>query len=201
MVLLLPGSRPAEVRRHGPILFESARQIAAAFPDAKFRMVLPNAALAERARRLNARANVEIQAGGVAEALAQATIAISKTGTVTLECAYYGVPTVAIYKASWSTAWIGRRIIKVKYLAMPNLLADAPIFPELLQQDATPDKIAAASLELLSNEQRRAEVKAKLQNVVSQLGGPGATQRAAAAILKLMGPVWNPDIRGSLSQP
>ena len=81
---------------------------------------------------------------------------------------------------------IARQIIKVKYLAMPNLLANEPVFPELLQQDAAANRIASQALDLLRNRSRRSVVQSKLKEIISQLGGVGATERAAAAILALM---------------
>ena len=89
-------------------------------------------------------------------------MAIASTGTVTTECAWFGVPTVALYKTSWSTWQIARRIVKVKYAAMPNLLANEEVFPEFIQGAATPDNIARAAVELLRDAPRRAKIKAKL---------------------------------------
>src|SRR5258706_10174545 len=151
------------------------------------RMVLPTDALVRQAKATGLTANLKVQAGGLAEALAAADLAIASTGTVTLECAVFGVPTVAIYKTSWSTFQIGKRIIKVKYLAMPNLLANEPIFPEFIQDQATAENIARAALELL-REETRAKVKARLAEVVATLGGPGASRRAAGPIVHLLKP-------------
>ena len=103
-----------------------------------------------------------------------------------MECAAFGVPAVVFYKTSWPTYLIGRQIANVKYLAMPNLLAGAEIYPEFIQGAATAGNIARAGLTLLRDESRRAGVKAKLAEVVASLGNPGAATRAADAILSLM---------------
>ena len=121
----------------------------------------------------------------IPRSLAEATVAIASTGTVTMECAYFGVPTVAMYKTSWSTYQIGRRIITVKFIAMPNILADEALFPEFIQQDATAENLAAAALALLKDSNRRDAIRTKLAKVVESLGGPGASRRAARAILDL----------------
>jgi lipid-A-disaccharide synthase len=184
-LLLLPGSRVGELKRHLPAMLEALEKIRTTKPDVRARMVLPNESLAQLARTFSPPASLEIQIGSLAEALAQTTIAIASTGTVTMECAYFGVPTVALYKTSWSTYQIGKRIIQVKYLAMPNLLANEAIFPELIQHDATAENIARAALDLLNDAQRREPIRAKLAKVVESLGGPGASQRAAQAILRL----------------
>src|SRR6266436_6771282 len=80
---------------------------------------------------------------------------------------------------------IGKRIVKVKYLAMPNLLANEEVFPEFIQDAATPENISRAALDLLQNEIRRAEIKVRLAEVMATLGSPGASQRAAEAIVSL----------------
>lgn len=185
-VLLLPGSRVGELRRHLPPLLDAAR-IIAEVERVSLRMVLPSDALADLARPLTAQLpDLRVQVGGLAEALRTATVALASTGTVTLECAYFGVPTVALYKTSWSTYQIGRRIIDVDYLAMPNLLAGEAVFPEFIQHDATPLNLADAVVDLLRLPEQRAEVKRKLAAVIASLGGPGATHRAAAAVLRLV---------------
>jgi len=102
-------------------------------------MVLPDEALKQLADRLTALpSDMEIQIGNLPQALAQADVAIASTGTVTMECAFFGVPTVTLYKTSWSTYQIGKRIVKVKWLTMPNILADEEIYPEFVQGAATP---------------------------------------------------------------
>ena len=94
-----------------------------------FKIVLPNRALLEMADDLDWPGNTVIQVGELDKALSTATIALASTGTVTMECAFFGVPAITLYKTSWSTYQIGRRIIQVKYLAMPNILADEALFP------------------------------------------------------------------------
>jgi lipid-A-disaccharide synthase len=129
---------------------------------------------------------VTIKVGGLAETLRTATIAIASTGTVTMECALFGIPTVTLYKTSWITYQIGRRLIKVKWLTMPNLLANEAIFPEFIQNDATPANLSRAALELLRDEPRRQHVRVKLAKIIATLGGPGASQRAARAIVGVL---------------
>jgi lipid-A-disaccharide synthase len=124
-----------------------------------------------------------VQVGGLAQALADADLAIASTGTVTLECAWFTVPTVALYKTSWSTFQIGRRIIQVPHLAMPNLLAGKAVMPELIQDAATPEALTEAALRLLSSPGALAETREALARVRRLLGPPGAAERAAEAIL------------------
>jgi lipid-A-disaccharide synthase len=185
-ILLLPGSRKSELQRHLPPMLGALKLIREKLPSAKAKMVLPDEALKQLADKLSALpSDTEIQIGNLPQALAQADVAIASTGTVTVECAFFGVPAVTLYKTSWSTYQIAKRIVKVKWLTMPNILADEEVFPEFVQGAATPDHIAGAALDLLQNEPRRVQIKKRLAEVVSSLGGPGATKHAAAAILSL----------------
>jgi lipid-A-disaccharide synthase len=184
-VLLLPGSRKAEVERHLPVMMNALTMMRTVFPNLRARMVLPDNEMLARVQADRRLENVSPQAGGLGEALRETTIAIAKTGTIALECAYFGVPTVAIYRTSWIEYQIGKLIVTVRYAAMPNLLADKEIFPEFIAFMATPGNIARAALDLLRNPQRRRDIKTQLRAVVASLGTPGASQRAADAILRL----------------
>lgn len=186
-VLLLPGSRPDELARHLPVLLGAMETIRSEFSQVRSWMVLPNEILAKQARDIGVPGTVQVQVGGLADALPQADLAIASTGTVTLECAYFGVPTVALYKTSWITWQIAKRIITVKYGAMPNLLANAEIFPEFIQDAATVENIARAAIELLRDQERRKKIKDQLASIVGSLGTGGAARRAARAVMKTVG--------------
>ncbi|MCX6928158.1 MAG: lipid-A-disaccharide synthase [Verrucomicrobia bacterium] len=188
-LLLLPGSRASELARHLPVMLAALDLIRAKVSDLRARMVLPNANLLKQAKALGLPAHLEVQAGGLRESLVEADVAIASTGTVTTECAYFGVPTVALYKTSWSTYQVARRIVKVKFIAMPNLLANEEVFPEFIQAAATADNLTRATVELLHDASRRARVKIKLTEIVASLGQPGAARRAANAIVRMMGPM------------
>ncbi|HNU99635.1 MAG: lipid-A-disaccharide synthase [Verrucomicrobia bacterium] len=186
-ILLLPGSRVGELQAHLPVLLGAVERLRAGL-RARFQLVLPNPGLRPLAERLGARDGPDfaVQVGGLAEALDGATVAIASTGTVTLECALYGVPTVTFYKTSWTTYQFAKRLVTVAYAAMPNLLANAPVFPEFIQHAATPDNLADAARALLTDPARRNQIGQRLAQVVGSLGGPGASDRAAAAILGIL---------------
>jgi lipid-A-disaccharide synthase len=184
-ILLLPGSRESELQRHLPPMLGALELIQTQLPGVRAKMVLPNESLVQLAKSTGVTKEMEIQIGNLPQALAQADLAIASTGTVTMECAFFGVPTVALYKTSWCTYQIAKRIVTVKSLTMPNLLANEEVFPEFVQGAATPGNIAGAALELLQNEPRRIQIKKRLAEVISSLGGPGANSRAAAVILSL----------------
>jgi lipid-A-disaccharide synthase len=196
-LLLLPGSRRAELRRHLPVML-AATDLLAARRELRPRIVLPGETLrplAEELLRAHRAARpaekpvpVTLQRGGLADALREARVALASTGTVTLECALFGVPTVALYKTSWTTYQIARRVAKVSTLAMPNILAGRKIFPEFLQDAATPENLAAAVRELWRDKKRRATLREELRKIARALGGPGAAARAAAQVARLFHP-------------
>ena len=116
-----------------------------------------------------------------------------------MECAFFGVPTVVIYKASWSNYWLAKQFLKVKFLAMPNLLGNEEIYPELIQQEATAERIADEALKLLNDASGRSAIKSKLRTVIQSLGPPGASFRAAQAIVNLL--VWDDRLRPNEREP
>ena len=185
-VLLLPGSRRDELTHHLPLMIGALKKIRAGLPNVRVSMVLPDNTFVSQAKAIGLPAGLEIRTGGLPEALTGTDIAIASTGTVTMECAYFGVPTVALYKTSWSTWQIARHIVKVDYAAMPNLLANEQILPEFIQDAATAENIASAALEFLRDENQRSKVKSRLAEIIAMLGGPGANRRAARAIIKLL---------------
>jgi lipid-A-disaccharide synthase len=197
LVLLLPGSRRGELKRHIPVMLAAANLIAAR-QAARFHLVVPNEGLAGLARTFlsKSQANLELQIGGLKQALLSATVALTKSGTITMECAYFGVPAVVIYKTDLITYFLGRRLVNVKYLAMPNLLADEAVYPELIQGQATPGKISNAVLELLASPRQREQVRSRLEVIVARLAkiprhldrtGLRAADWAARALIALMG--------------
>ena len=185
-ILLLPGSRKGELQRHLPVMLDALKLIQEKLPATKAKMVLPNPSLMQLAKSLGA-TNLEIQIGELPWALAESDVALASTGTVTMECAFFGVPTVTLYKTSWLTYQIAKRIVTVKSLTMPNLLAGEPVYPEFIQHEATPENLSRAALELLQADARRQQIKAQLAQIIATLGQPGAAKRAATAIASLLG--------------
>ncbi|MHC1765065.1 MAG: lipid-A-disaccharide synthase [Verrucomicrobiia bacterium] len=185
LLVLLPGSRAGELEQHLPVMLEALARIRSKRRHLRVSLVVPNERLAQLARRFTLPPEVDLQTGSTAKVLASADLAIASTGTVTLECAYFGVPTVALYRTSWVTYQIGKRLVTVKFFAMPNLLAGEEVMPEFIQNAATAENLARAALDLLESPERRVAVKAKLAGVVQMLGKPGVSERAADAILKL----------------
>jgi len=186
LVALMPGSRRGELRKHLPVMAAAARLIADREPVA-FRVLLPDArflGMVETA--LAGVPDCSIQIGDATALLGSATVALSKTGTITLECALHRLPTVTFYRTSPLTYHIGRRVVTVPFLSMPNLLAGEAVFPEFVKDAASAENLAGAVLDLLRNPGRRSRVKKELDAVANSLGEPGAPSRAARAVLAML---------------
>jgi lipid-A-disaccharide synthase len=111
---------------------------------------------------------------------------ITASGTATVQTALHGKPMVVLYKLSPMTYRLGRSMALVDNYAMPNLIAGSRIVVELIQDDCTPEATTAEAVRLLTDHDYRARMIAALDDVRTKLGGPGASDRAAAAILQLI---------------
>jgi len=120
--------------------------------------------------------------------LAAADLVLAKSGTVNLETAILGIPQVVIYRLNPITFWIARHWLRVSvpFMSPPNLVQMRPIVPELLQEQAQPEKIAQLALELLTRPERQAQLQADYVAMRAALGEPGVLARAAKAILEVL---------------
>lgn len=187
IVALLPGSRPNEVERLLPVMRDAVAKISAAMPDTQF--------VTARAPSLddhlfsdtkwNGARPVEVLAR-TDDVLAISDVAITASGTATVQAALHGRPMVVVYRLSPLTYRIGRRFLLVQNVAMVNLIAGRRIVPELIQENCTAENIAAETLSLLTNPERAEEARRGLDDVRAKLGGPGASGRAAEAVLDLI---------------
>lgn len=187
VIALLPGSRRSEVTRLAPLL-AAARE--AIDRERAARRLAPASWIVGRAehvdpswlRPLRGAATIDEGLDGRA-ALELADVALAASGTVTMEAALLGVPTVVVYKTNALTFAIARRLIKVEHIAMANLILGRRLFPELLQDAATPSAIAEEVLRLTEPGPTRQAVDAGLAELRARLGPPGAADRAAGVAL------------------
>jgi lipid-A-disaccharide synthase len=181
VVGLLPGSRSSEIKRHLPVFFDAFRALRAKRPN--LRGLLFASANQDGAIYGALPDGVELVREQDYARRARLDLAICSSGTATLENALLGVPMVVVYKLSWPTYLIARLLVNVKHIAMANLLAGKSVVPELIQGDATAERIAAEAFSVLNDPDKAAAVRAELLKVRRSLGEPGAADRAAAAVL------------------
>jgi lipid-A-disaccharide synthase len=185
-VAILPGSRPNEVGRILPDLAAAARLVRGRIPAAQFVLA--------RAPHLDDRLFDAVRAGDVPIAivegdtdaiLAAADVALTASGTATVQTALHDTPMVIVYRLSPLTYWMARRMVKVDAVGMVNLIAGETIVPELIQDRFTPAAVAAEVVSMLTEPARAAAIREALAGVRAKLGGSGASRRAAEAILRV----------------
>ncbi len=186
-IAVLPGSRTSEVRRILPTLVEAAVLVRATVRGTQW--VVARAPgldhhLFEPVRHLPGAVIVEDETNA---ALGAADVALTASGTATVQAALLGTPMVVVYRVSPLEYRIGRRFVKVDTFAMVNLIAGEPVVPELIQDALTPGAVAKEAVSMLTDSVRATGIRAALADVRRKLGGPGASRRAAEAILRVMG--------------
>jgi len=190
VISLIPASRRQEIQYILPVMFEAARQLQAKLPQVEFLIPLSlevyRKAIEQAICSYGLRA--ELVAGQTQAVLAASDLAITKSGTVNLELALLNVPQVVMYRLNPITAWIAEHLLKyaAPFISPVNLVLMQPIVPELLQRQATPERIVAESLEFLLNPDRRSKLLADYEQMRQNLGEVGVSDRAAQEILSLL---------------
>jgi lipid-A-disaccharide synthase len=186
-VAILPGSRPNEVNRLLPDLMASASLIRSKVPGCQFVVArapfLKDADFAVIQRSVVPVAVVEGETDSV---LASADVALTASGTATVQTALHDTPMVVVYRVSPLTYYLGRRLVKLDTFAMVNLIAGERIVPELIQRDFTPQAAASEAVSILTDKDRARRVREGLARVRERLGPPGASRRAAESILRIV---------------
>jgi lipid-A-disaccharide synthase len=189
-VALVPGSRPSELKRIFPAMLDAAERIRAARPDAQFVVpVAPTLARSDVEPYLAARRTLEVKLvdGRTDEVVGASDAALVKSGTSTLETALMLRPMVVVYKLSWLTYLVGRLLVRIAHFALVNILAGRGLVPELLQRDASPERMAAEIERLLGDRAARETQLQGLREVRASLGEPGAARRVAEELARAMG--------------
>lgn len=189
LVALLPGSRRKEVRRHYPILLDALRilrrrhpRLQAVVPRAR---TVPGPLLASRASR---HPGLRILDGAYPEILEVSDVGVVASGTATLDAAMASLPSVVVYRMQSLSYVLARRLVRVDHIALPNLIAGERIFPELVQDDCSPDRIATEIGRFLDDPRRAEAVRTSLGRIRQSLSGEGAFGRAAEAVLSELPP-------------
>jgi len=186
-IALLPGSRGGEVERLGPLFLDAAEHCLRRSPQLQF--LLPAANAARRAQIEQQLAGRKLPLtlvdGRSREVMLASDAVLLASGTAALEGMLLKKPMVVAYRFAALSWAIISRLVKVRFVALPNLLADEELVPELLQHDATPDKLAASLLAQLEDEPRRAALQARFVQLHQQLR-QNASARSAEAVLALI---------------
>src|SRR5437667_4455279 len=189
LVALFPGSRSREVRKIFPVLIEAAHKLQKQTRNMRFEVAAASAELAQKMtgmldQRPPDRQVIEIKVGETAAIMQRAFAGIVASGRATLEAAYFQLPFVLIYKVAWPTYLAGRLVVKVKYLGMPNVLADKEVVPEFIQHRAKPSSIIQAVRRLIENAHARERMISEFDTIAGNLGESGASEKAARAIIE-----------------
>jgi lipid-A-disaccharide synthase len=186
LVAVLPGSRTAELKQHLPVLKEACWKIHRALP-AQFVVAAAHSGTVEKLRSgWPSMLPLRVVEGQTYDVLGAADAAIVSSGTATVEAALLDAPIVVIYRVTPLTAMLAKPLVRTPFFSMVNLIAGRSVVPELIQSDFTPDRVANETLNLLRNSQARDQIRAGLAEVRTKLGPPGAVERAADAIMKLI---------------
>jgi lipid-A-disaccharide synthase len=181
IIALLPGSRKQEVALILPQMLSVVDQ----FPDYQFVVAGSTALDASHYQNiLQAYPNVEFRQGATYDILKQASAALVKSGTSTLETALWGVPQVVCYKGNALSYAIAKRLVQIKYISLVNLIADAPVVKELIQNELNQANIQRELAQILESD-NSAAMKQRYRQIREQLGGVGASERAARVILEI----------------
>ena len=183
---LLPGSRYGEVRTLFPVMLGAAGRLSRSHPRAQF--IVAQASSIEdgfiEALSTGSGMQVRVFRDQSSEIMAVADLLLVASGTATLQAAVIGTPMVIAYRVSWLTYWLGRLLVRVNWIGLANIVAGRGIVPELIQHEATAERLSEEAHRLLEDRVAYGQMQAALREVRVALGEPGASRRAAEAVLK-----------------
>ena len=184
IIALLPGSRTQEITRMLPVMLDAAKH----FPNERFVVAAAPSVPEAFYRQLIGDARVELVTGKTYDLLRQAKAAVVTSGTATLETALFGVPEVVCYSGSAINVWLARRLVKVKFISLVNLIMDREVVRELVQQDMNAEAIRQELGRLMNDGAYRDRMINDLYTLREKLGGPGASARTAHLLWKSLRP-------------
>jgi lipid-A-disaccharide synthase len=193
VVGLLPGSRREEMTRLLPPMLVAAKRLAAAGVARRFVLGLAptvDAAVVDRLTRTSTAEGgprVDVVERRAHEVMAAADVVLLSSGTATLETALLGTPMVVCYRVSRLSEVVVRLLNRSQWISLPNIVAGRAVVPEILQDDVTGARLAAEIERLLVDSVRATAQRAAFKEIRSRLGQPGVGERAARAVLKVVG--------------
>jgi lipid-A-disaccharide synthase len=185
---LLPGSRLSEVKRILPPLLEAARRLSREHHDLQF--IIPVAPGLDKAELERPAGDAAVAAilvdNSIYDVIDSADLVIVASGTASLETALLAKPMVIVYRMSALSYRIARLLVKVPHIGMANIIAGKTVVPELIQEQASGERIAAEAARLLTDAHYYGNVRAELELIKKKLGEPGASERAARIALDML---------------
>ena len=183
---LLPGSRAREVKDLLPVFLKAARLLQQEGRPIRLILAVADTVNQEAIKRACDEAGLDVRLvprdpNGV---MAAADLLFIASGTATLQAAIIGTPMVITYKVPWFTYLLGRLLVRVRSIGLANIIAGRPFIPELIQQQATPTRLAEEAKRILDDASCRERMRAEMARVRMLLGLPGASARAAAVVLE-----------------
>ena len=203
LIGLFPGSRMREVRKIFPVMIETANLLREKNPDLRFEIAAASDELAMELEKMildtplassrgegrvrgaaaKERQTMQIKLGETPAIMQRAWAGIVASGSATLEAAYFRMPFVLVYKVAWPTYLAARLVVTVKYLGMPNVLANKEVVPEFIQHTAKPPAIADAVQPLIENARAREQMISEFDSIMGKLGRGRAGEKAAQVII------------------
>lgn len=181
---LLPGSRWQELRLLLRPMLDAARRVQQAEPETVLLLALASPIFRDAVTAAVAASGLTVTVtDGARDVMAVSTVALMASGTAAVEAMMTGVPMVVTYRASWLSYAIAHLAVNTRWAAIPNILAQETVVPELLQTQATSEHMSAAVLALLTDPEARRQMQARLRTLAKMLGDPGAPGRAAHEVL------------------
>jgi lipid-A-disaccharide synthase len=185
VIALLPGSRSAEVRSLLPILLGAAGRLARRDPKTQFVLAQASTIQDNLLQPLlrDSPVPVTVVKEQASEVMAASDLVLVASGTATLQAAVVGTPMVLLYRTTRLTYWLARRLIRVKWIGLVNLVADRTVVTELIQSDATAQRLYDEAVRILDDPAVYDDMKQSLRQVKAALGEPGASMKAAEVVL------------------
>ncbi len=195
IVGLLPGSRKKEISALLPTFLEAAKRMQQKYQKHVVFLISLASTITEEDLLENGLeeyrrfVDIRIVRQNRYDMMAACDAVVAASGTVTLELAILNIPMVVVYKVSPQTYYLGRLLVKIKYFSLVNLIADAPVVPELLQDQGNPGSIEVELAFLLFDDYTRRKMQEGLALVRERLGGAGASEKTARLALEIMKPL------------
>ena len=183
----MPGSRNSEVSRLLPIMVNASKALRKDLKgQVSYRVPVAPGISARRIRESFEKAGVpvEISREESARVMSQCDLIVMASGTATLEAALLEVPAIIVYKVSFISYLLGRLMIRVPWIGLANIVAGKEVYPELIQYEATPERVVETCLALIREPGRLRKIREELRHIRAKLGVPGASKRTAEVIYR-----------------